>query len=79
MPAELSKWAAPKLKQMTGSSDTTLLDFCMSLENDEDIRQYIFTYLGRERTVVDFADGFCTRKTALTGSWAKPKRKNKRR
>lgn len=79
MPSELSKWAVPKLKSFTGNTDTALLDFCMSLESDEDIRQYIFTYLGRERAVVAFADEFCTRKAAASGDWAKPKRKGRRR
>ncbi len=79
MPSELSKWAVPKLRAFTGNNDTALLDFCMSLGSDEDIRQYIYTYLGRDRSVVEFADEFCTRKAASSGSWAKPKRKNRRK
>ena len=46
MPAAMSSWASQQLKKINGKDDLTLLEFCMSLTDASEIRQYLAAYLG---------------------------------
>lgn len=39
-------WAGQQLRKMNGKGDLTLLEFCMSLNDASEIRQYLAAYLG---------------------------------
>lgn len=39
-------WASQQLRKINGKDDLTLLEFCMSLTDASEIRQYLAAYLG---------------------------------
>ena len=46
MPPAMTSWASQQLKRINGKDDLTLLEFCMSLTDASEIRQYLAAYLG---------------------------------
>lgn len=46
MSPAMASWASQQLKKMNGKDDLTLLEFCMSLTDASEIRQYLAAYLG---------------------------------
>lgn len=46
MSPSMSSWASQQLKKINGKDDLTLLEFCMSLTDASEIRQYLAAYLG---------------------------------
>jgi hypothetical protein len=58
-------WCASlQLKSLTGSDDTTLVYFLMSLTSPEEVREYIAEYLGAGPKSSLFADEFIKRRCA---------------
>ncbi|CAN0453924.1 unnamed protein product, partial [Laminaria digitata] len=62
MPPAMSSWASQQLKKINGKDDLTLLEFCMSLSDASEIRQYLAAYLGSTPEVSSFATEFLHRK-----------------
>jgi PERQ amino acid-rich with GYF domain-containing protein len=58
----LEKWCKDQMQILNGTDDLTLVSFCMSLNNPEEIRQYLTTYLGSTPAVNKFATEFINRK-----------------
>lgn len=46
MPPAMAAWASVQLRKINGKDDLTLLEFCMSLTDASEIRQYLAAYLG---------------------------------
>jgi hypothetical protein len=87
MSPALEKWCKDQMQSLNGTEDLTLVSFCMSLNNPEEIRQYLTTYLGSTPTVNKFATEFINKKggtknqpqeewetTATTGKKARKKK-----
>merc|ERR1719473_1130565 len=62
MPASMRRWCEGELKKITGKEDTTLVDFCYTLESAADIREYMRNYMGSKPQVSQFASEFLKRK-----------------
>ncbi|CAN0302181.1 unnamed protein product, partial [Ectocarpus sp. 4 AP-2014] len=62
MSPAMASWASQQLKKMSGKDDLTLLEFCMSLTDASEIRQYLAAYLGSTPEVSSFATEFLQRK-----------------
>jgi len=52
--------------KLIGSDDTTLMQFCMTLESAADVREYIREYMGSTPEVSAFASEFIKRRKAAT-------------
>lgn len=60
MSPAMASWASQQLKKMNGKDDLTLLEFCMSLSDASEIRQYLAAYLGSTPEVrLLFLSFFC--------------------
>lgn len=55
-------WCKAQLKKITGSDDLTLIQFCMTLDDTSEIRQYLSMYLGSTPQVATFANEFIKKK-----------------
>lgn len=67
MPQEMAQWCEKELKSnFPNMKDLTLLEFCYSLENDSEVKEYLSTYLGSSSQVRAFATEFLTRKKFFT-------------
>mmetsp|Transcript_7748 Transcript_7748/g.11686 ORF Transcript_7748/g.11686 Transcript_7748/m.11686 type:complete len:912 (+) Transcript_7748:77-2812(+) len=64
MPPDMANWAKSELKQLGGSQDITLLDFCMSVADASEVREVLAAYLGSTPKVSSFASNFLSRKAA---------------
>jgi hypothetical protein len=62
----LEKWCKDQMQSLNGTDDLTLVSFCMTLTNPEEIRQYLTTYLGSTPTVNKFATEFINKKGGHT-------------
>lgn len=62
IPPALEKWSREKIHQINGSDDITLIAFCMTLEDENDIHQYFSTYLGSSPQVTSFANEFINKR-----------------
>ena len=62
MPPALESWCKEKMAQITGSDDLTLVGFCMTLNDANEIRQYLVTYLGSTQPVNNFATEFINKR-----------------
>ncbi|CAM9814704.1 unnamed protein product [Choristocarpus tenellus] len=71
MSPDTALWASQQLKKITGKDDLTLLEFCMSLTDASEIRQYIAAYLGSTPQVSSFATEFLQRKQRGRGGVTK--------
>lgn len=45
MPASMRAWCEGELKKITGKEDTTLVEFCYTLDSAADIREYMRNYM----------------------------------
>jgi len=62
MSPSLEKWCKDKMQQINGSDDLTLVAFCMTLNDANEIRQYLTTYLGLTPQVNNFATDFINKR-----------------
>mmetsp|Transcript_20038 Transcript_20038/g.41899 ORF Transcript_20038/g.41899 Transcript_20038/m.41899 type:complete len:1092 (-) Transcript_20038:300-3575(-) len=62
MSPALEKWCKEQMTKLTGTDDLTLMQFCMTLTDSNEIRQYLVTYLGSSPQVNNFANEFIQRK-----------------
>mmetsp|Transcript_21491 Transcript_21491/g.43128 ORF Transcript_21491/g.43128 Transcript_21491/m.43128 type:complete len:171 (+) Transcript_21491:224-736(+) len=62
MSKEFRHWCSARLEKLSGSDDTTLVEYLMTLDNEEDIRENLHMYLGNGANVKEFADGFLQQK-----------------
>jgi hypothetical protein len=58
MSPALEKWCKEQMHKINGSDDLTLVAFCMTLNDANEIRQYLTTYLGGTPQVNNFATEF---------------------
>eukprot|EP00523_Entomoneis_sp_CCMP467_P010635 CAMPEP_0168738414 /NCGR_PEP_ID=MMETSP0724-20121128/10919_1 /TAXON_ID=265536 /ORGANISM="Amphiprora sp., Strain CCMP467" /LENGTH=1104 /DNA_ID=CAMNT_0008785753 /DNA_START=77 /DNA_END=3391 /DNA_ORIENTATION=+ len=65
MSPALEKWCKDQMIKLNGSDDLTLLSFCMTLTDPNEIRQYLVTYLGTSPQVNSFANEFIQRKSGV--------------
>lgn len=62
MSPALEKWCKEQMQKINGSEDLTLVAFCMTLTDANEIRQYLTTYLGGTSAVNSFATEFITKR-----------------
>lgn len=62
MSAALEKWCKDQMQRISGGDDLTLVAFCMTLDDANEIRQYLTTYLGSTSQVNNFATEFINRR-----------------
>lgn len=62
MTPSLEKWCREQMQKINGSDDLTLVAFCMSLTDANEIRQYLTTYLGATAPVNSFATEFINKR-----------------
>jgi GYF domain len=58
----LEQWCKEQMNKLNGTDDLTLVAFCMTLSDSEEIRQYLTAYLGSTPQVNAFATEFLQRK-----------------
>jgi len=58
----LEKWCKEQMEKLTGSDDLTLIGFCMTLNDANEIRQYLQAYLGSGPKVSAFATEFIAKR-----------------
>lgn len=58
----MEKWCKDQMQKLNGSDDLTLVTFCMTLNDSDEIRQYLSAYLGSSPQVNNFASEFIKRK-----------------
>lgn len=59
---ELMTWCAKELEQIGGVENLTLMEYCATLDDPGEIRQYLAAYLGSTPRVSAFATGFIQKK-----------------
>jgi hypothetical protein len=62
MSPALEKWCKDQMKKLNGTDDLTLVAFCTTLNDPDEIRQYLTAYLGSTPQVYNFATEFINRK-----------------
>lgn len=62
LPQGLESWAKEQMKRLNGTEDLTLVSFCMSLQDPDEIHQYLTVYLGESKEVSQFANELIARK-----------------
>jgi len=62
MSKEFEDWCKMHLTKLVGSPDTTLVEFLMTVDSEEEIREHLYTYLGKSGAVREFASGFLQHK-----------------
>ena len=67
MSPSLEKWCKEQMQKINKTDDLTLVSFCMTLTDPEEIRQYLTTYLGSTPQVSSFATEFINRKGGSQG------------
>ena len=82
MTPSLEVWCKEQMKRLNGSDDLTLVQFCMTLTDKDEIRQYLTAYLGSTPQVNNFATEF-TKKIGLDSGkeepqWEGVSKKNKK-
>ncbi|CAJ1955860.1 unnamed protein product [Cylindrotheca closterium] len=58
----LETWCKEQMQKINGGDDLTLVAFCMTLDDANEIRQYLTTYLGSTSQVNNFATEFINRR-----------------
>ncbi len=58
----LEKWCKEQMEKLTGSDDLTLIGFCMTLTDANEIRQYLQAYLGNGPKINAFATDFINKR-----------------
>jgi hypothetical protein len=64
-------WAVKQLQAIDRSANVTLLEYCASVEDPGEIREYLAAYLGSTPRVSAFATEFIQRKKKTVGSGQK--------
>eukprot|EP00854_Cymbomonas_tetramitiformis_P000683 gene683-1138_t len=59
------QWAESHMSSITGSTDTTLIDFLLTLPSDGEVMEYMGMYLGKSPNVTAYATEFIKRKRQL--------------
>ena len=62
---EFMAWCAKQLKTIGGVEDLTLVEYCATLEDPGEIREYLAAYLGSTPRVSAFATEFIQRKKSI--------------
>jgi hypothetical protein len=62
MSPALEKWCKDQMNKLNGTDDLTLVAFCTTLNDPDEIRQYLTAYLGSTPQVNNFATEFINRK-----------------
>ncbi|KAJ8902602.1 hypothetical protein NDN08_007003 [Rhodosorus marinus] len=62
MSPDFAKWCQGEMRKITGSSDTTLPEFLLTLRSAWEIKEYVVEYLGTSEKATGFADEFVRRK-----------------
>jgi hypothetical protein len=62
MAPSLESWCKEQMEKLNGTDDLTLIQFCMTLTDRDEIRQYLAAYLGSTPQVNNFATEFIRRK-----------------
>ena len=62
MSPALEKWCKEQMQNISGGDDLTLVAFCMTLNDANEIRQYLTTYLGATFQVNNFATEFINKR-----------------
>lgn len=65
MSPALEKWCKEQMMKLNGTDDLTLVGFCMTLNDPNEIRQYLTAYLGSTAQVNNFATEFINRKVGV--------------
>jgi hypothetical protein len=60
--SDLDSWCSEQLRKINGSDDMTLVHFCLSLDDNSEIRSYFSEVLGASPAVSAFATEFIRRK-----------------
>ncbi|KAI9905970.1 hypothetical protein PsorP6_013651 [Peronosclerospora sorghi] len=60
--SQFMTWALKQIKSIDGNANVTLLEYCASLEDPGEIREYLAAYLGSTPRVSAFATDFIQRK-----------------
>ena len=68
MTSTMEKWCKDQMQKINGSDDLTLVTFCMTLTDSDEIRQYLSAYLGSSPQVNNFATEFIKRKGGDNGA-----------
>eukprot|EP00339_Tiarina_fusa_P000209 CAMPEP_0117003288 /NCGR_PEP_ID=MMETSP0472-20121206/4654_1 /TAXON_ID=693140 ORGANISM="Tiarina fusus, Strain LIS" /NCGR_SAMPLE_ID=MMETSP0472 /ASSEMBLY_ACC=CAM_ASM_000603 /LENGTH=1077 /DNA_ID=CAMNT_0004703879 /DNA_START=46 /DNA_END=3279 /DNA_ORIENTATION=- len=58
----MENWCKEQMQSINGSDDLTLVAFCMTLTDANEIRQYLTTYLGSTAQVNNFATEFINKR-----------------
>ncbi|TMW57354.1 hypothetical protein Poli38472_003279 [Pythium oligandrum] len=66
--SDFMSWCAKQLKSINGSDDLTLVEYCATLEDPGEIREYLAAYLGSTPKVSAFATEFIQRKKSAPGA-----------
>jgi hypothetical protein len=67
MTPSLEVWCKEQMEKLNGTDDLTLIQFCMTLTDRDEIRQYLTAYLGSTPQVNNFATEFVRRKWGDNG------------
>ena len=67
MSPSLELWCKEQMERLNGTDDLTLIQFCMTLTDRDEIRQYLTAYLGSSPQVTTFATEFIRRKLGESG------------
>ena len=67
MSPDFEKWCKDQMAKLNGTDDLTLVAFCMTLNDADEIRQYFAAYLGSTPQVNAFATEFISRKGGSQG------------
>lgn len=82
MTPTLETWCKGQMQKINGSDDLTLVQFCMTLTDSDEIRQYLTAYLGSTPPVNNFATEFIKKKGGDNGQqeeWASIQKKGGRK
>jgi len=83
MSPALESWCKEQMRRLNGTDDLTLVSFCMTLNDSEEIKQYLTAYLGSTPQVNNFASEFVNRKLGKSqqDEWesANPKKARKKK
>ncbi|KAF0719155.1 Aste57867_1245 [Aphanomyces stellatus] len=64
---DLISWSAKQVKKLGGTEDLTLIQYCATLEDPGEIREYLAAYLGSTPKVSAFATEFIQKKKQMAG------------
>ncbi|RLN92880.1 hypothetical protein BBJ28_00010072 [Nothophytophthora sp. Chile5] len=74
--SEFMAWASKQLSAIDANANVTLLEYCASVEDPGEIREYLAAYLGSTPRVSAFATEFIQRKKAQNGGKKSPGRQD---